>query len=172
MPREWYGTARFDHPSAAELPLLQNFFPSLVEKTSIVPSKKGETVEDLHNRCAYALERIITDIDALPTSAVPQSIVICSHAAAIIAIGRALTGNMPDDANEVDFHTYTCSISKFVRRDGGELKTPNPSKLPTWKAGDPIPAIEWRGGEGVGRGWDCVQNAATGHLTNGGERDW
>jgi transcription factor C subunit 7 len=59
--REWYGTARFTHPSAAELSLLQTMFPALEENTTITPSSNGETIEELHDRCAFALDSIISD---------------------------------------------------------------------------------------------------------------
>ena len=96
-------------------------------------------------------------------------------------MGRALTGHMPEDPNEVDFHTYVCSISKFVRRNGTKLETELESK-----------AVHWKGGKGVGGGWYCEVNAGVEHLvsttlflrpvkgmlivtlvqSHGGERDW
>lgn len=138
---------------------------------SIVPSVHGESMAELHDRCAYAMARIIEHCDTVEAEgSVPKSIVICTHAAVMIALGRALTGKMPLDGDEVDFHTYTCSITKFGRRkmDQGRLE----KDLETWRAGDAVPTMDWKGGRGVGGGWDCLVNAETEHLSNGGERDW
>jgi len=48
----------------------------------------------VHDRTAYALARIIADIDRgwAEEGKGPKAIIICSHAATIIAAGRALTG--------------------------------------------------------------------------------
>ncbi|MCJ1387402.1 hypothetical protein MMC18_000245 [Xylographa bjoerkii] len=150
---EWYGTARFTHPTPAALPLLLTFFPSLTERTTVIPSSNGESIETLHDRVAVALAAIIADCDAAAKA--DCSIVICTHAATMIAIGRVLTGVMPDDVAETDFHAYTCSVSQFERTGRGEEEGQG----------------EWRG-RGVGGGWRCVVDAGTGHLSGGGERDW
>ncbi|MCJ1296588.1 hypothetical protein MMC34_008154 [Xylographa carneopallida] len=150
---EWYGTARFTHPSPAALPLLLTFFPTLTERTTVVPSPNGESIDDLHDRCAVALAAIIADCDA--EASADGAIVICTHAATMIAIGRVLTGVMPADVAERDFHAYTCSISKFERM--GPVKGAGRG--------------EWRG-DGVSGEWRCVVDAGTGHLSGGAERDW
>lgn len=66
----------------------------------------------LHDRCAYALLYIISNADSEDAASSEghekeRSILICTHAASMIAIGRALTGHMPDDACVEDFKTYT-----------------------------------------------------------------
>lgn len=61
----------------------------------------------------------------------------------MIAAGRVLTGNIPDDLDEDDFQCYTASLSRFDRR-GEEL---------------------------VGN-WECVKNADTSFLKGGPERGW
>ena len=73
---------------------------------------------------------------------------------------------MPDDEGEADFRAFTCGVSKFVRKGKGEEK-----EAPVWKGGDEVPFVDWKG-RGVGGGWTCEINGSTGHLTNGGERDW
>lgn len=116
--REWYGTARFglllyffttfsdflfyqaltcsDHPSPASPELLHQFFPRLQVSynPAIIPSSKGETLDQIHNRTAYALAKIIFDIDRqwVEEGDGPKAILICTHAATNIAAGRALTG--------------------------------------------------------------------------------
>ena len=123
----------------------------------------------LHDRCAYALSKIIADVDRASTTKEPESLVIMSHAAPIIAMGRALTGRMPESVNEVDFHTYTCSISRYRRRvvpDGEGFQ------VLEWEQGKNVPKLDWRNGKGVGGGWNCEVNAGTEHLSDGAQRDW
>lgn len=138
----------------------------MTERTTIVPDAYGETIEKVHDRMAYALARIITDSDASLTSSEPEAIVLCSHAAPLIAIGRALTGQMPDDPSEKDFDTFTCSISTYSRRDKSAK-----IDLPSWSRDKEVPKVEWRD-RGVGGGWTCTSNASVEHLVNGGERNW
>jgi transcription factor C subunit 7 len=165
---EWYGLARFTHPSPATPTLLSSLFPAynMDYKPSIIPYSSGESVPTLHNRCAYALEYIISHEDA--TDEESRAILICTHAASMIAIGRALTGHMPEDICEDDFKTHTCGISKFVRR----LPLSDTPKYIKWEKGTEIPAIEWRDRKGVAGGWDCVINSNCGHLDGGEERHW
>src|SRR5208282_6204832 len=95
---EWYGMARFDHPSPAEPHVLKGLFPRYDEdyQPFIKPIVNGEGINDLHDRAAYALHKIIEKSDKEGVKA----IVICTHAATLIAIGRALTGRMPEDIGE------------------------------------------------------------------------
>jgi transcription factor C subunit 7 len=168
---EWYGTARFDHPSPASPELLKKLFPryDVTYEPAIIPSTKGETIDGLHDRAAYTLDRIIEQCDQEDV----RAIVICTHAATLYAIGRALTGRMPKDVAEEDFRPFTCGISKFVRRSMATMRNENTQPLELWKGqGTPIPKIEWRGGKGVGGGWDCVVNGDCSHLSGGEERGW
>lgn len=173
---EWYGKARFTHPSPASPSLLRTLFPSydLDYKPSIIPSSSGEGLPALHDRCAYALSYIISNADIEDATSSEghekeTSILICTHAATMIAIGRTLTGHMPDDVCVEDFKTYTCGISKFVRKSitpiGGQ------GILPKWEAGMDVPKMDWRA-KGVAGGWDCVVNSACDHLEGGEERGW
>lgn len=91
---------------------------------------------ELHDRVAYTLDRIIDTLDADPSA--PRTLLICTHAAPMIAIGRTLTGYMPVDPTTEDFRCYTCSLSKFARRRGhvavgrpsGGLTVPPPPLSP------------------------------------------
>ena len=192
---EWYGLARWDHPSPAIPSRLHELFPSysLTYKPSIVPSKSGESISDLHNRIAYALHYIIHQADAedaathLSASPIPEmegcedgmgprtAILICSHAAPMIAIGRVLTGRMPEDLGEDDFKTYTCGISKFERRawkvPEGEDAIDRSGTIIAGK-GSEIPDVNWRDGRGLLGGWNCVMNGDCSHLDGGEERGW
>ena len=170
---EFYGKARFDHPSPATLEVLHTHFPHLhaERETIIVPSTKGETIPQLHDRVAYALRHVIARTDKDPAG--PKAILICTHAASMICIGRALTGRMPEDEGEEDFRCGTCSFSKFVRRKGTVEAAGQKEKL-SWdpKRADEVPDIGWRNGNGVGGGWDVEVNGDCSFLENGEERTW
>lgn len=127
-------------------------------------------MEGLHERNAYALHRIISDVDA--ESADPNAILICTHAANMICIGRVLTGHMPEDPNEEDFKCGTCALSKFVRRKPAEGESAK--NVGEWSPADPeiVPKIDWKNGRGVKGGWDCVVNGDCSFLTGGEERTW
>lgn len=77
---------------------------------------------------------------------------------------------MPEDVEEEDFDTFTCGISKFVRREGVGKDWRGIERV--WKEGDPVPEVDWKGGKGVGGGYDCVENSNCEHLVNGPERGW
>ncbi|OGE52550.1 hypothetical protein PENARI_c010G06705 [Penicillium arizonense] len=130
---EWFGATNFfDHPSHPTPKEMSLHFPTLIPETSLqnykpllIPSRRGETIGQLHNRVAIALQGIITDIDAEitaleaqlpPDQRTSKSVLICAHAAPLIAMGRALTGRMPDDSSEEDFNVFTAGLSTFKRR--------------------------------------------------------
>lgn len=167
---EFYGRARFTHPSPAPLHELQDFFPRLREETSpiIVPSKNGESVQELHDRVAYCLNELVKRADADSTK--PRSLLICTHAAIMIAIGRVLTGRMPADEGEEDFNCFTCAFSRFSRRSRDAVAL----DVRPWSHDDPenIPDVHWRGGKGIAGGWDCKVNGDCSFLENGAERGW
>ena len=170
-PREFYGLARFDHPSPAPLPVLHTHFPNQLHesyKPVLIPSTNGETIPTLHDRIAYTMHRIIEKLDADPAQ--PRAVLICTHAASMIAIGRVLTGTMPADPNEEDFKCFTCSLSRFERRD----KSARASEVGLWNENTPddVPVVDWRGGKGVVGGWDCVVNGDCSFLSGGEERGW
>ncbi|KAI0122000.1 phosphoglycerate mutase-like protein [Daldinia grandis] len=106
---EWYGLAHFEHPSSAPLNKLQSLFPELDAGyvSSPAPSRRGETLPQLHDRVAQAVDFIIRRSDQEGHKAV----VICTHAAVVIALGRVLTGQ-----TENDFGAFTCGLSKYRRR--------------------------------------------------------
>ena len=166
---EWYGMARFDHPSPASLSVLKKFFPNIDETYAAVikPSVNGETVEELHDRCAYAIHCIIEQADKEGV----KVIAICTHAASLIAIGRALTGVMPEDISVEDFPTYTCGVSTFRRKSNGKENAPMP--VGEWEGPESqIPYLNWRGGKGVGGGWEMTVAGDCSFLSGGQERGW
>lgn len=176
---EFYGLARFDHPSPATLDVLATHFPDHLKKDYseilIRPSVNGESLETLHNRIAYALHHVIKRLDRDPKG--PKSLLICTHAASMICIGRALTGRMPEDMGEDDFRCFTCALSKFTRREKSERPETNAETKPEedqiWESTQPesIPDVKWQG-KGVQGGWDCEINGDCSFLSQGEERGW
>lgn len=142
----------------------------------LVPSTNGESIPDLHDRIAYTLSHVVAALDADPRG--PRTLLICTHAASMIAIGRALTGRMPPDEGEEDFKCFTCALTRFDRRitkeEDGERVWKEEREAGEWSAERPhdIPRVSWREGRGVGGGWDCVINGDCSFLTNGEERGW
>lgn len=166
---EWYGTARFDHPSPAATSLLSSLFPeNLIDESyspTIVPATNGESIRSLHDRCAYALHRLIEQSDAEGV----EAICICTHAASLIAIGRALVGRMPDSIEEEDFRPFTCGLSVFTRKSS----TSQQKNVEQWQGeGNEIPETGWRGGNGVGGGWNLDVSGDCSFLSGGEERGW
>ncbi|KEF54886.1 uncharacterized protein A1O9_09329 [Exophiala aquamarina CBS 119918] len=169
---EWFGRAWFVQPHPAEPERLKReFFPWLDDsyQSRVVPEEHGERIEPLHDRVARALAAIVKDVDEEYSSAgrgdEKVALLLCGHAAQIIATGRALTGLMPEDHDEEDFKCFTCGISRFVRRS-----------LPGSADADADDhwyfREDWRNGSGVAGGWDCVANSDCAHLSQGEERGW
>jgi transcription factor C subunit 7 len=158
--------ARFDHPSPATPDVLKNLFERYDEsyEPEIKPSVNGETIDELHDRTAYALHRLIEKSDREGVKA----ILICTHAATLIAAGRALTGRMPEDTAEEDFRPFTCGVSTFVRKSKGAKVEVSAWAGPETK----IPSVDWRGGNGVGGGWEITKSGDCSFLSGGEERGW
>lgn len=163
---DWFGKALVEYPPPPDLQTLRRFFPKLTEQSSYAIPRYGEGLEEVHDRVAYVLARIIADADVACTLDRPEAIIISTHAAVLITMGRALTGRVPEDRTEKDFDTYTCSVSTYKRKQQFSNQD-----LKVWKLADPVPKFAWRG-NGVGGGWNCTVNAGVQHLTNGGERNW
>lgn len=193
--REWFGpTSFFTHPSPAQPSTLHSLFPAILpsdpakHNPHLIPSPRGETIAQLHDRVATALAGIIADVEreiaALeaqsPGERTSKALLICSHAAPLIAMGRALTGAMPADSSTEDFFVFTAGLSTFRRRGvvtpgaEAEVSAASASALAPGtkilRAETRVP--DWRGGKGVAGGWDCVKNGDCGFLSTGAERGW
>ena len=196
---EWFGpTTFFDHPPHPTPSTMRAHFPSLIPQNPeehytplLHPSRRGETILELHNRVATALEGIIADLDAEiaaleadipPEKRTSKSVLICSHAAPLIAMGRVLTGNMPEDSSDEDFFVFVAGLSTFRRRgsQGSTEYAADSSEderaLRVLAEGTKLVRARnvpgWMGGRGVGGGWDCVSNGDCSFLSNGAERGW
>lgn len=120
---EWFGSAPFAHPQPASPEVLKAMFPAYDDSyvSSIVPDRKGETLAQLYKRVAAAMQAIIDRCDAEGRRAV----VLCTHAAVVIVLGRILTGNVPDNVEVDDFGAFTCGLSVYRRHS-----TPSPNRSP------------------------------------------
>ncbi|KAI1102852.1 phosphoglycerate mutase-like protein [Jackrogersella minutella] len=142
---EWYGLAHFKHPPSAPLNELQSFFPELDPsyESSPVPSPHGESLSQLHDRVAKAIDLIIRHSDQEGHKAV----LVSTHAAVVITLGRVLTGQM-----EKDFGAFTCGLSKYKRRRSSTMNAPmNPRSKTGTEAIVPTARNEMQIGEGVSK---------------------
>ncbi|KAJ0338822.1 hypothetical protein COL922a_005141 [Colletotrichum nupharicola] len=137
---EWYGAAPFDHPTPASPDVLKPMFRHLdaAYQSRVFPARKGETIAQLHDRVAAAVQAIIEQCDAEGKRAV----VLCSHAASIIALGRVLTGNMPENIDVEDFRAFTCGLSMYRRKSPSSSEraseTDGRIRIPTSSSGNGV----------------------------------
>jgi transcription factor C subunit 7 len=167
---EWFGSAPFEQPTPGALDFLRDrFFPWLEERQSlVVPNNCGESIDGLHDRVSRVLKMIIKEVDreyernGRGEEAV--TVLICGHAAGVIASGRVLTGDMPNDYAKEDFKCFTCGLSRFASR----------GKKPAQCPDEEISQKEqsWRTDSKVAGGWDCFLNSGCEHLSQGEERGW
>lgn len=139
-----------------------------------VPRDTGETFDEVHERCAYVLARMIEEIDGewKESGTGVKSVLLCGHAASVIAMGRALVGDV-----DLEVRAGTASCSEYVRREGWDrvVHKPVPRVAPGGgeeEGGSYVPSVGWRGGVGVGGGWDLVRNGDCSFLEGGEERNW
>ncbi|KAK3322554.1 histidine phosphatase superfamily [Apodospora peruviana] len=182
---EWYGSAPFEHPIPAAPEVLRSLFPALLSpdyKPAVVPTRMGESIDELHNRVAATMEALISECDRDGVRAV----LLCSHAAVVIALGRVLTGAMPENIEVEDFRAFTCGLSIYRRRQTGPEEAGGAASKSSVKtvvsaagvgrkeqdAKAPFRGPHWRCGRGVAGGWDCELNSDCSHLSGGEERGW
>lgn len=182
---EWYGSAPFEHPIPASPEVLESFFPALLSpdyKPAVVPTRMGESIGELHDRVATTMDALISECDRDGIRAV----LLCSHAAVVIALGRVLTGDMPENIEVEDFRAFTCGLSVYRRRRGNtaseaEGQGQGSNAVSAFRADrgiknehQPCPSRipEWRDGRGVSGGWACEVNSDCSHLSGGEERGW
>jgi len=91
---EWYGLLHLasspDHPTPLSAEQWPRFFPDLEFRqgiTGIIGDRRGETMAGIHERVQKALDKIVKDADEQGLN----TIILCTHAATNIALGRALT---------------------------------------------------------------------------------
>lgn len=118
---EWFGAAPFEHPEPAQAEILKSMFPAYNTDyvSAQTPSRKGETLAQLYDRVAAGVRGIIEKSDAEGH----RSVVLCSHAAVVIVLGRVLTGEVPASPDVDDFQAYTCGLSLYQRQQGSQQPT-------------------------------------------------
>lgn len=176
---------------------MRDYFPFLLPDPTpekkytphLLPSPQGESIAQLHNRLATTLQGIISDLDAeiavieagqRPEEQTSKAVLIVSHAAPLIAMGRVLTGHMPLDPGVEDFHVFTAGLSTFTRKRGkdnagdpGSVGKVDGGLAPGTRVLRPETSVpDWQNGRGVGGGWDCVGNGDCSFLSSGAERGW
>lgn len=128
---EWFGAAPFKQPQPAEPYFLRDLFPAYDTEyaTKVTPATYGETFEQLTARVTTAMERVVRQCDEEGT----RAIVVCSHAAVVILLGRILTGQFPAEMDTEDFKAFTCGLSVYAR--------------PTLTDGECVPNLAFQRGE-------------------------
>ena len=111
---EWFPTTVPDtgiHPSPAPAAYMKEFVPqlSLSWTPLLYPDSNGETISELHSRARKVLDLISKRCEELGVTRV----LLCSHAATIIAMGRVLVGD-----EEKFIGAGTASLGKYVKVEG------------------------------------------------------
>ena len=98
---EWFGAAWFAQPTAGDARMLkERFFPWVDDEyeSQVVPDQNGERIEELHDRIARALQAVVNSVDAefeaLGRGSEEVTVLVCGHAAQIIASGQGVDGKV------------------------------------------------------------------------------
>ncbi|KAK8088057.1 hypothetical protein PG997_003018 [Apiospora hydei] len=142
----------------------------------VVPPRHGESIAQLHERAAAAIAAIVEQSDREGA----RAIVLNTHAAVMIALGRVLTGRMPASVEEEDFKAFTCGLSVYRRRrprspPEAATAVPEVTRAPGGVSSGSIQSTNhttWADGSGVCGGWDCEADSDCSFLQGGEERGW
>ncbi|KAI1426235.1 histidine phosphatase superfamily [Xylaria sp. FL1777] len=165
---EWYGQAHFEHPTSAPLDELNALFADLDADyiSSPAPPRRGESIPQLYERVASCMDAIIAQCDKEGK----KSVLISTHAAVVVALGRVLTARIPEDATVEDFKAFTCGLSKY-RRQG--VDQDYNIALNSWGPSRPESKNPYqRPSFGLSSHWACEVNSNCSFLHNGEERGW
>ncbi|KAI0202772.1 phosphoglycerate mutase-like protein [Astrocystis sublimbata] len=195
---EWYGRARFEHPTFAPLDHLRTFFAGIDPKYVSLPAprRRGESIPELYERVASCIQTIIAQCDREGK----QAVLISTHAAVVIALGRILTGAVPEDPSVEDFRAFTCGLSMYQRQGSNPeclvndmpntARSEVPRKASTQhgmqatNTPHPLsrPALDSHGigrsgrtqepGFALSSNWSCAVNSDCSFLQGGEERGW
>ncbi|CAK7242830.1 MAG: C6 zinc cluster transcription factor-like protein [Sporothrix thermara] len=184
---DWFGPAPFNHPQPLPAGELQKRFFPWVDPSYVAsgqaPPRAGETMAQLHARQAAVVAHIIRQCDADGV----RSVLLCTHAAPIIALGRVLTGAVPADVGAQDFGVFTCGVSVYHRRAQqqqqqqqqeeqkqslAQARSNNNAPYPWDDRFHTLACAHWTHGRGVSGGWDCTVNCDCTFLSGGEERGW
>ncbi|KAF9056210.1 phosphoglycerate mutase-like protein [Panaeolus papilionaceus] len=115
---EWYspvtpGTGLHPRPGSTES--LQSFFPEVDSswQTLYYPTRKGETVEEVHDRTDTFASAFVDAIAQRLPAEKQKRILLVTHAATVIALARTFIGE-----REVPMKAGCCSLTELERRRG------------------------------------------------------
>lgn len=111
---EWFKPERSSRPIPAPATKLVEWFPSVDSsyESLLAVDPNGETIEDIHVRCRKFIDVLVRHLDTSEPSI--SKIVLVTHAAAKLALGRALL-----DDPDYPIRSGVCSVDKFVRHNSG-----------------------------------------------------
>lgn len=149
------------HPRPGSASSLKKYFPLVDTRwaTTWLPSRKGETVAEVHERTASFLQAFFARFDEYESapSDSPDSdfgrhknVLLVGHAASVITLTRELAGE-----KDMPIRVGCCSVTTLVPKTDAK-----------------------RSGNGVGGGnalvgqWDVTIKAGAEFLKGGVERDW
>ncbi|KAF9651943.1 phosphoglycerate mutase-like protein [Thelephora ganbajun] len=118
---EWYSPVALGtglHPRPASTSSLKRWFQEIDPagwSTTWYPSRRGEGVEEIHDRADGYLSVFIPHVERV----YPQHkvIMLVSHAGPIIAFARSLVGD-----RNLPIRVGCCSLTEFVRKQGEDWK--------------------------------------------------
>jgi broad specificity phosphatase PhoE len=116
---EWYSPTPANtaalHPRPGSASALAPLFPEgvldLTYEPTYYPSRKGETLQDLHDRAEIFLAAFLARVEAEHPDV--RTVMLFGHAASVIALGRALTGN-----KELEVVAGCASVTMYGRKAG------------------------------------------------------
>jgi len=174
------------HPRPGSATDLQKYFPLIDPrwKPTWYPSRKGETLPELHTRTGSFLRAFLgrQDLASIAPSS-PDSpardnadlatdvqlelgrhkhILFLGHGASVIALAKELSGDM-----DMELRVGCCSLTTLVPKPNAQRSTVISSLSPS----EDINAGAPKGNALLGQ-WDVVSKADASFLAGGVERDW
>ncbi|CCE63661.1 hypothetical protein TPHA_0F01770 [Tetrapisispora phaffii CBS 4417] len=158
---EWYKPDRAIIPVPASYEVLSQLFPTKISddwSSTILPSDKGETEEDIFNRCKTFWPKFIDTLeDSFPNI---ETIILVTHAATKIALGLSLlkksSARDAIDSEGTLIRSGSCSLDKYELLETEYSKDDDSTfVLPFEK-----------------RTWKITMNGNTEYLTKGEEMNW
>lgn len=157
---EWYKPDRDVIPEPASFDILNNFFPGKLNRnwtSSVIPSNKGETEQDIFERCRTFWPIFIKNVEEIFPNV--ETILIVTHAATKIALGMNLLGfdncRDPIDDEGSIIRSGSCSLDKYELVHIDEDDDVDAEELPFEE-----------------RHWRITMNGNTEFLTKGEEMHW
>ncbi|SCV05722.1 LANO_0H13740g1_1 [Lachancea nothofagi CBS 11611] len=156
---EWYKPDREVIPEPASFAVLNNFFPGKLNmdwQPTVIPSKNGETEEDIFNRCREFWPKFVAKLESQYPNI--ETILLVTHAATKIALGMNLLGfdncRDPIDGDGTILRSGSCSLDKYELIVSDDA-TEELQHIPFWS-----------------KRWRLTMNGNTEFLSKGEEMHW